>query len=132
MRPPAGATLVERYALGYLQVDALLIEGAERHGCSTRKIGGLAHAPVELDSWSLARDLLLRGVIGVRTYAIYTLCRRTWVHLLAGRHARLAKRHVRRCEQLVERLNYTLGVPAGAVRERVSARLAAAGVELAD
>jgi len=130
--PPSTANhRVARYALGYLQVDALLIEGAERSGCGTRKIGGLFNAQVEIDSWALARELFRRDTIGLRTYVTYTLCRRTWNHLLAGHHDHLAERHVRRCERLVERLNYTLGVPAGTVRERVSARLAAAGIDVA-
>jgi len=126
----AGDDLLERFALLYLQVDALIYEGANRSGTSTRKIGGLYFEPIEVDSWSLALELFRKEKISFKTYTQFLFCRRIWVRLLAGNHDAVHEEHVQRCERLVDRLNAHLQVPHKVIRERVTERLEAAGVAL--
>jgi hypothetical protein len=125
-----GGDLIERYALYYLQVDALLAEGAQRVGCTTRKIGGLFCEPVEVDSWSLALELFRRDKITFKTYTTFLFCRRIWIRLLAGHHEVVNESHVNRVEKLVEHLAKKLSVPQNLVNQRVTERLEAAGVSI--
>jgi len=126
----AGDDKIEKYALHYMQVDALLAEGAQRVGCSTSKIGGLFCEPVEVDSWSLALELFRRDKITFKTYTTFLFCRRIWIRLLAGHHDVVNDSHVQRVEKLVEHLIKKLSVPHKVINERVNLRLEAAGVAL--
>ncbi|HEY5719700.1 MAG TPA: hypothetical protein VIW02_04910 [Gammaproteobacteria bacterium] len=125
-----GDDLLERYALLYLQVDALIYEGAQRNGHSTRKIGGLYFEPVEVDSWSLALELFRKEKITFKTYTQFLFCRRIWIRVLAGNHDAVTEEYVDRCERLVNQLNEKLKVPPRVIHQRVTERLEAAGVML--
>jgi hypothetical protein len=123
----AGGDDFRQFALLYLQLEALTVEGCHKIGLSTRKIGGLYKEPVDVDTWSLMLELLRKERISFRTYTSYLRARRLWVRLLSGHHEGIDKESIKGCSSVVARLIEELGVTEAAADKRVTERLAAAG-----
>lgn len=127
----AGGDDFRQFALLYLQLEALTVEGCHKIGLSTRKIGGLYKEPVDIDTWSLMLELLRKNKISFRTYTSYLHARRLWVRLLSGHLEGIDKESIKGCGQVVARLIKELEVSESAADKRVTARLAAAGAAAA-
>lgn len=127
MMAGAGGDDLRQFALLYLQLEALTVEGCHKTGVSTRKIGGLYKEPVDVDTWSLMLELLRKEKITFKTYTNYLHARRQWIRLLSGHHDAIDKDAIKRVGSLVERLVKELEVSERAADKRVTERLAAAG-----
>ncbi len=123
----AGGDDLRQFALLYLQLEALTVEGCHKTGVSTRKIGGLYKEPVDVDTWSLMLELLRKEKITFKTYTNYLHSRRQWIRLLSGHHEAIDRESIKRVGGLVERLVKELEVSEHAADKRVTDRLAAAG-----
>jgi hypothetical protein len=123
----AGSDDLRQFALLYLQLEALTIEGCHKTGVSTRKIGGLYKEPVDVDTWSLMLELLRKEKITFKSYTSYLHARRQWVRLLSGHHDAIDRDAIKRVGDLVNRLVKELEVSENAADKRVTDRLAAAG-----
>jgi len=123
----AGGDDLRQFALLYLQLEALTIEGCHKTGVSTRKIGGLYKEPVDVDTWSLMLELLRKEKITFKTYTTYLHARRLWIRLLSGHHESIDRESIKRVGSLVDRVVKELEVSERAADKRVTDRLAAAG-----
>ncbi len=123
----AGGEDFRQFALLFLQLEGLTVEGCHKTGVSTRKIGGLYKEPVDVDTWSLMLELLRGDRITFKTYTSYLHARRLWIRLLSGHTEAIDRDSVRRCSGVVARLVKELEVSEHSADKRVTARLAAAG-----
>ncbi|MDX1593868.1 MAG: hypothetical protein R3298_06440 [Gammaproteobacteria bacterium] len=123
----AGSDDLRQFALLFLQLEALTVEGCHKIGVNTRKIGGLYKEPVDVDTWSLMLELLRKEKITFKTYTTYLHARRLWIRLLSGHHEVIDKESIRHCSNVVTRLVRELEVNEHAADKRVTDRLAAAG-----
>ena len=122
-----GSDDLRQFALLYLQLEALTVEGCHKAGVSTRKIGGLYKEPVDVDTWSLMLELLRNEKITFKTYTNYLHARRQWIRLLSGHSDSIDRDSIKRVGSLVDRVVKELEVSERAADKRVTDRLAAAG-----
>jgi len=127
----AGGEDFRQFALLFLQLEALTVEGCHKTGVNTRKIGGLYKEPVDVDTWSLMLELLRKDRITFKTYTTYLHARRLWIRLLSGHTEAIDKESIRRCSAVVARLVKELEVSEQSADKRVTERLAAAGAAAA-
>ena len=123
----AGGEDFRQFALLFLQLEALTVEGCHKTGVSTRKIGGLYKEPVDVDTWSLMLELLRAEKITFKTYTTYLHARRLWIRLLSGHTEAIDRESIKRCSAVVARLVKELEVSEHSADKRVTARLEAAG-----
>lgn len=119
-----------QFALRYLQLEGLVIEGCHKIGVNTRKIGGLYKEPVDVDTWSLMLELLRKEKITFKTYTTYLHARRLWIQLLSGRLEVIDKDSIKSCSAIVDRLTHELQISEHSADKRVEARLASAGASI--
>ena len=100
----AGGEDFRQFALLFLQLEGLTVEGCHKTGVSTRKIGGLYKEPVDVDTWSLMLELLRADRITFKTYTSYLHARRLWIRLLSGHTEAIDRDSIRRCSAVVARL----------------------------
>ncbi len=123
----AGGEDFRQFALSYLQLEALTVEGCHKIGVSTRKIGGLYKEPIDVDTWSLMLELLRKERITFKTYTSYLHARRLWIRLLSGHTEEIDRDSLRHVTSVVTRLVKELEINESVADKRVTERLAAAG-----
>ena len=115
-----------QFAILYLQLEGLVVEGALKKGINTRKMGGLFKEPIPIDTWSLMLEFLREEHVRFKTYTTFLSCRRLWVRLLAGHVEIIDELALKRCQWVVDQLVIQLDLTADAADERVAERLATA------